>query len=249
MTQDEIRYQELKDKLKTAGCNLDFGKCNCVGYDLPNEYDNIIIPYLGTFQREGINEHVIRCITKSKKYNLIPIILEQIEYTQQSFYRSTLCDALYVIGYNENYFADYMHIAGNMNYGWTRSMVVLLLGRSKHKEAADLLLQQMCNRDYDVLMHTMSALRKFKYEYVYNEVKKFADYLVSDDGKQRYINDMRKRAYVGDNFFFLINKDGTLKEKAVFNDTQQSYKALVKELNKILIWHNEEKSKDEMKLK
>ncbi len=238
--EDKMRYQELKNKLKNAGCNADISYAGTKGFIFPEEYDHIILEYLGTFEREGLNSHILHCIVKSKKYSLIPVLLEQFHNTlQDNTYRWTLGDGLYIIGYKDEFFYDYMEIAGNAEYGISRQMVVWLLGRSKRQEAFELLISLMNNWDYDVMMHTLSALNLIKSERVYDEVKHFAEEIISEKGKERFKSEMYAR--VSKHW-----KDDTEAQKR--RTVQGIYTEYIRHINKILVRHGNEIPKEYRKL-
>ena len=72
---DELRLQELKDRLKRAGCDTEIGGTIGKGFVFPKEYDDIAIEYISTFESDHLNLYLLHVITKNKKYHLIPIFL------------------------------------------------------------------------------------------------------------------------------------------------------------------------------
>ena len=228
---DELRFCELENRLKAEGCPVSLGGNIGKGFVFPKEYDHIILEYLGTFENDHLNSHLLHVITKNKKYSLIPILLDLFYDDKNDGYRWTIGDCLCSIGYKDKYFDDYMNIARNSRYGSGRQMVVLLIGKSKRREACEILLHQMNSLDLNVILHTIAALKYFKDENVFGEVKAFADYLISEDGKKFY----SEKAF---EFYSEYDYDKI--------DVQQCYRALLRELNKILIRNDAEIKKEDM---
>lgn len=239
---DKIKYQELKDKLKNAGCDVDMDMCNTKGFIFPKEYDYILCEYLGVFKNHGLNSNIIHCLAQPKKYSMIPILLREFYCAPSStfdYYRWYLGDGLYKIGYKDEFFYDYIEIVSNVQYGESRQMIVLLLGRSKRQEALEKLITLMNNWDYDIMKETLSALNLFKSERVYNEVKIFSEKLISEKGKEKYIKDMYE---VSSQF----HKNYTDSEKKRY--VQEMYTEVIMRVNKILKRHSGEIPKDRRRL-
>lgn len=242
---DKVRYQELKAKLKNDGCNADLDLRNTKGFIFPKEYCQIVIEYLGTFKECRYNTIIVHLLARSKDHHMIPVLLNEFYNAPMSLpydeYRWYICDGLYVIGYDDKYFDDYMKIAGNVQYGRSRAMVIRLLGRSKRIEALELLLDQMHNWDHDVMLDTLSALNLFKIvpERVYAEVRKFADLLISEKGREKIIKDMHER---------YAEKYKDYSKIEIKRDIQEMYTLIINYVNKILKRRNDEIPKDLRKI-
>ena len=143
----------------------------------------------------------------------------------------------YSIGYKDEYFEAYMDIAGNKSYKSDRQMVVWLIGKSKREEARQLLIEQMNSLDLDVILHTLSALNYFRDDGTFYAVRAFTDCLISEKGRETYI---KKAVETYSEYYSLSEYRKT--------DVQQSYRALLKEANKILACKNAEVTKEDMKL-
>ena len=236
---DNEIYEKLIKELEAQGYTGDIRKCGGIIVDekgkrirlpFPNEeYYDVLINYLGAFERQASNIHILNCLVKPKKYDLIPHILDQYFNTLQDSYRWHLGDALYTIGFNKNYGSEYINIIKNIKYGRARQMVVCLLGKSKQQEALPILLEIMHKWDYDVFPQVMCALSFFKDEDTFEEVFEFTKFLVSDEGKTKYFNELRD-----------YNSELTK------SDIKGCYKLLLKEINKTLKRHNCEITKEQM---
>lgn len=242
--EDKLRYQELKEQLKNAGCDVDMDICNTKGFIFPRKYDYILCKYLGAFKNHGFNSNIIHCLAQPKKYSMIPVLLREFYNANVpaftfDYYRWYLGDGLYKIGYKDDFFYDYIKISSNVQYGESRQMVVLLLGRSKREEALDKLIDIMNNWDYDVLKETLSALSSFKSERVYDEVKLFSEKLISEKGKKKFTEDMYAVSSQ-------LHKNYTDNEKKRY--VQEMYTEVIMRVNKILKRHDSEIPKDRRKL-
>lgn len=240
---DIARYEELKERLKNEGCTADLALRNTSGFIFPKKYNEFLVEYLGTFNECRYNEIILHLIARSKDHKMIPVLLNEFYNAPVSLqfdeYRWYIGDGLYVIGYDDKYFDDYMKIAGNDRYGRSRTMVVWLLGRSKRPEALELLISQMHNWDLDVILATLSALNLFKSrpERVYEEVRKFADLLISEKGKEKIIKYMHER--FGQKYI-----DFNYSELEIKRDIQEMYTEVISHVNKILRRHNDEIPKE-----
>lgn len=153
---DNAKYNELKDKLKSVGCTFDMDKYNLKGFVFPDEYDHILCEYLGTFEKCRYKSRIVHCLAKPKKYKMIPVLLKEYDNnnvyeTWTNQYRWYLSDALHRIGYNDNFFNEYMKIINNKQYGKAREPIVSLLGRSKRHEALEKLTELLHDWDHDVM--------------------------------------------------------------------------------------------------
>lgn len=237
---DDKLYAELIKELEAQGYTGNLDKCGGIKVDEngqlvkipypPDEYDEILIKYSGVFEREFSNIHILNCLAKPKKYELIPHILHQYHNTSQDGYRWHLGDALYTIGFRKEYCSEYIDIVKAQKYGRARQMVVCLLGKSKRSEALPVLLELMHKWDYDVFPHVMYALSFFKDDAIFEEVSEFTDFLISDEGKTKYYNELR-------NYNDELSK----------SDIKGCYRLLIKETNKTLKRHSCEITKEQMK--
>lgn len=115
--------------------------------------------FMGLFQYKGFDE-------------VVPILIEDFYIAESLIDRWEIGSILYTIK-SKYYKNDYLKIIANSEYGNSRQMVVLLVGKLKIEEATPILIKLLDNDE--VRGHAIAALGDYKREEFRNLFERFQD--------------------------------------------------------------------------
>ena len=153
---------EFKQELLDLG--FSFQVLNQAEKLLP-KYKSIVLPVVIKYYKldkiSSEKQYLLKWFHHKGLEEVVPMLLEDYFSSNPNIDRWAIGDRLYQIR-SKNYIKEYLTIVRDCSYGYSRQMIVLLLGKLKEESAIPTLIDLL--EDEEVRLHAISALGEFKRE-------------------------------------------------------------------------------------
>lgn len=153
---------EFKQELLDLG--FSFQVLNQAEKLLP-KYKSIVLPIVTKYYKlakiPSEKQYLLKWFHHKGLEEVVPMLLEDYLSSDPNIDRWAIGDRLYQIR-SKNYIKEYLTIVRDPSFGYSRQMIVLLLGKLKEESAIPTLIDLL--EDEKVRLHAISALGEFKCE-------------------------------------------------------------------------------------
>ena len=129
------------------------------------KYKHIVLPVVTKYYKlakiPSEKQYLLKWFHHKGLEEVVPMLLEDYLSTDTNIDRWAIGDRLYQIC-SKNYIKEYLTIIRDSRFGYSRQMIVLLLGKLKEESAIPILIDLL--EDEEVCLHAISALGEFKRE-------------------------------------------------------------------------------------
>ena len=129
------------------------------------KYKSIVLPVVIKYYKlakiSSEKQYLLKWFHHKGLEEVVPMLLEDYFSSNPNIDRWAVGDRLYQIR-SKNYIKEYLTIVRDCSYGYSRQMIVLLLGKLKEESAIPTLIDLL--EDEEVRLHAISALGEFKRE-------------------------------------------------------------------------------------